>query len=56
MRTVNGADELIQFDLQCFGIPVLYILNQEHHQERDNRGSGVDHELPVVTEVEEGGR
>ena len=53
MCTVNGTDELIQLDLQRLGIAILCILNQKHHQERDNRGPGVDHELPGVTEVEE---
>jgi hypothetical protein len=54
MRTVNGTDDLIQLDLERLGIAILCILNQEHHQERDDRGPGVDNELPGVTEVEEG--
>ena len=53
MRTFTGADDLIHLDLQCLGIAVLCMLDQEHHQERYNRGPGVDHKLSGVTELEE---
>ena len=31
-----------------FSIPVLSILNQEHHQECDDGGAGIDDQLPRV--------
>ena len=31
-----------------FGIPVLRILNQEHHQESDDGCAGIDDQLPRV--------
>jgi len=36
------------------GIAVLGILYKENHQEGDNRGRGVDHELPGVGVSEDG--
>ena len=51
-RALRGADQLIEFDLQRFRIAVLRILDEEHHQERDDRRAGIDNELPRVTESE----
>jgi hypothetical protein len=48
----DGPDQLIELDLDRFGVAVLGALNQEHHQERHDRGSRVDHELPGVAEAE----
>jgi len=50
----NGADELIQLQLNRPGIPVLGILDHEDHEEGDDRGGGVDDELPCVGEVKMG--
>src|SRR5579862_7206345 len=36
------------------GVPVLCVLDQEDHQKRDDRRSGVDDELPGVREAEVG--
>ena len=46
-------DQLVELDLHRSGVPVLRALNKENHQERDDRRSGVDHELPGVVKVEE---
>jgi hypothetical protein len=35
-----------------FGVPVLRILNEEHHQESDDGSAGVDNELPRVRKIE----
>ena len=44
----EGADDLIEFEMHCFGIAVLRILDQEHHEERDDRRGGVDDQLPGI--------
>jgi hypothetical protein len=46
-----GPNELIEFGLDRGAIPVLRVLDQKDHQERDNGGSGIDDELPGVGEV-----
>jgi hypothetical protein len=50
---LGGADQLVEFGLNRGAIAVLRILDQEHHQERDDRGAGVDHQLPGVAEMEQ---
>ena len=54
----NRMDQLVELELQGFGVAVLGVLDQKHHQERHDGGAGVDHELPRVGEAEErpGGR
>jgi hypothetical protein len=47
VRTLHGADQLVQLEVHRFRIPVLRVLDEEHHQKRDDRGPGVDHQLPV---------
>lgn len=37
--------------MNCFGVAVLRVLNQEHHQERDNGRSSVDDQLPRIGEM-----
>jgi len=53
MRFLGGADELVELDLQGARFTVLRVLNDEHHEEGDDRRSGVDGELPVIGESEE---
>ena len=50
---LRGADQLVELDLHGLGVAVLRVLDQEHHQERDDRGAGVDDELPGVAEAED---
>lgn len=45
-------DQLVQLDLHRGGVRVLRVLDQEHHQEGDDGGAGVDHQLPGVVETE----
>lgn len=49
-RVVRGADadELVELDLDGRAVAVLRVLDQKDHQERDDRRSGVDHQLPRV--------
>lgn len=44
----DGADELVDLDVHGLGITVLGVLNEEHHEEGDDGGAGVDDELPGV--------
>ena len=53
VRTLGRTNQLIELDLNGFGVAVLCVLNQEHHQERDDRGSGIDNELPRIAERED---
>ena len=48
----GDADEFVELDLQRVGVAVLRVLDQEHHEEGDDRGAGVDDQLPGVAEVE----
>ena len=41
-------NELVEFRLNCGAVPVLGVLDQEHHKERDDGGSRVDDELPGI--------
>src|SRR5712692_1290968 len=50
-RVFERADELVQLQLKCFSIAVLCVLNEEHHQERDDGRAGVDNELPGIGEM-----
>ena len=47
-RALDRGDELVQLQLNRHGVLVLRALDQEHHQEGDDRRAGVDHQLPRV--------
>ena len=47
-RFVDGAEELVELGLHRRPVAVLAVLDQEHHQEGDDRRPGVDHQLPRV--------
>ena len=47
-----GADQLIEFDLQRLGIPVLRVLDQKNHKKGDDGRTRIDDELPGVAETE----
>jgi hypothetical protein len=42
----HGADELMELELDRLRLAVLRVLNDEHHEERDDRRAGVDRQLP----------
>src|SRR6266566_6270146 len=50
-RAFDGANDLIKFQMNGFGIAVLRVLNQEHHEECNDRRGGIDDELPGVGEM-----
>src|SRR5690606_39232829 len=43
---LQGHEQFIELDVQRAAVLVLVLLDQEHHQEGDDGGSGVDHQLP----------
>lgn len=53
-RAFKGADDLIQFQMDRFGIAVLGILDQEHHEKGDDRGGRINNELPGIGEMKGG--
>ena len=50
----NRVNQLIQLQMEGLGIAVLGVLNEEHHQERNDRGAGVDNQLPRIRVMENG--
>ena len=56
LRALHGPDQLVQLELHRRGVAVLGVLDQEDHQEGDDRGAGVDDQLPGVAEVEDRAR
>jgi hypothetical protein len=47
-RPLHGPDQLVELDLGGHRVTVLGVLDEEHHEERDDRGTRVDDELPAV--------
>src|SRR5690606_15735650 len=47
------ADQFVELGLQGGAVAVLRVLDEEHHQEGDDGGAGVDDELPGIGEAEE---
>jgi hypothetical protein len=54
VRSLGRADKFIKLHLNRFRVPALDVLNQKHHQKRDDRGASVDHQLPRIAEVKNG--
>jgi len=50
----SRADQFVKFDLNRSAVPVLRILNQEHHEKGNDGRAGVDDELPRIRESEKG--
>ena len=48
-----GADQFVELGLHGRAVAVLRVLDQEHHQEGDDRGAGVDDQLPGVAKAED---
>jgi hypothetical protein len=44
----GGPNEFIELELKRLRVAVLGVLDQEHHEKSDNRGAGIDDELPGV--------
>lgn len=55
VRAVSGVYKSPRkLELHRPGIAILGVLDQEHHQERDDRRGGVDDELPAVRVTDDG--
>ena len=50
-RAFHSANQLVQLEVHCFGVTVLRVLNQKHHQERHDCRGGINDELPGVGEM-----
>ena len=53
VRALGHADQLVELDLQSLRVAVLCVLDEEDHQEGDNRCTGIDDQLPRIGEVEQ---
>src|SRR5438067_1675476 len=53
-RLVDCAQELVELGLHRRTVAVLAVLDQEYHQEGDDRRSGVDDQLPRIGIMEDG--
>src|SRR5688500_11443497 len=42
----DPAQQLVELEVNGLRIAVLRVLDEEHHEERHDRGAGVDHQLP----------
>src|SRR5690606_16108883 len=49
----GAGDELVELQLDGFGILVLRLLDDKHHQESDDGGAGIDDQLPGVGKREQ---
>src|SRR5215207_1015822 len=49
----DRANELVDLEMERFGITILGVLNQKHHQEGNDGGGGIDDQLPGLRETEE---
>jgi hypothetical protein len=47
-----GYEKLVELDVHRRAVLVLRLLNQEHHQEGDDRGASVDCQQPRLGKVE----
>ena len=50
-RAFQRRDDLVQFDVNGERVFILRTLDQENHQEGDDRRAGVDYQLPGVREL-----
>ena len=52
LRLVDRLDDLVQLQMTGAGVAILRVLDQEHHEERDDGRAGINDELPRVRIVE----
>lgn len=53
---VDRVNEFIQFEVDRTRVSILGVLNDEHHEERDDRRSSIYDKLPGIRVVEERSR
>src|SRR5262245_58487065 len=51
---IDRANELVELDLKSHAVAVLRVLDQEHHEKRDNGCRRIDDELPALRETDKG--
>lgn len=51
---VGFLHQCVQFNIHRQVIPVLRVLNNEHHQKRNNRGAGINDQLPSIRKFQQG--
>src|SRR6185436_5807112 len=51
-RRVYRADELVELEVDGVRVAVLRVLDEEDHEEGEDRRPGIDDELPVLGEAE----
>lgn len=54
LRFVDSVNQFIELQIDGVRVAILGVLNDKDHQERNDRGSGVDHQLPRVGVVKHG--
>ena len=47
-RLLQGANDFVELQMHRFGVAVLGVLNQKHHQEGNDGSSSVDDQLPGI--------
>ncbi len=47
-RAFHATDQFIQLQVDRLHVAVLRVLDQEHHEKRNDGGSGVDDQLPGI--------
>ena len=52
MRPVYCSDQLVKFQLHRGTVPILSVLDQEYHEERDDGRAGIYNQLPGIAEGE----
>jgi hypothetical protein len=48
---LHPMNKFIKFKLRGFGLPVLSVLNQKHHEKSNDGGGRINHQLPRVRKV-----
>jgi hypothetical protein len=49
---IGSPNDFVEFRLHGGAVAVLRVLNDEDHKESDDRGAGIDHELPCFGKPE----
>jgi hypothetical protein len=50
MRSVYGSDKFVEFELHGSTVPILCVLDQEYHKERNDGRAGINDQLPGIAE------
>jgi hypothetical protein len=52
-RAPHDSQQFVELEVNGFGVTVLSVLDEKHHQERNDGRSGIDHELPGIGVVKQ---